>query len=112
MVQKILFQGVGPIVIASSGRSGSTMLTSAVAESLVVSRFSYLPALFRNHINRFSIEYLARISELNKESAPVLKRMISFVKKVRIRLGLYLFWDPLESAQSVEQQAKTWLSMG
>uniref|UniRef100_A4SDT9 Nucleotide-diphospho-sugar transferase n=1 Tax=Chlorobium phaeovibrioides (strain DSM 265 / 1930) TaxID=290318 RepID=A4SDT9_CHLPM len=107
MVQKILFQGVGPIVIASSGRSGSTMLTSAVAESLVVSRFSYLPALFRNHINRFSIEYLARISELNKESAPVLKTHDLFRKESKDKARfVFVFGDPLESAQSVEQQAK------
>lgn len=100
----LFFLGKKPTVIASTGRSGSTMLTNAVVESLVAARFNYLPAFVQAYLKRGSIEYLDRISDITKKCAPVLKThdlfRDSFAQKAKY---IFIFGDPLESAQSVQQ---------
>ena len=73
LINKLLYINRRPIVIASTGRSGSTMLTRAIAYSLVDSRFGWLPSSIRRYIRHFSTDYISRIFEIDDAIAPVIK---------------------------------------
>jgi len=103
-INKLFYFGQSSIVIASTGRSGSTMLTRAISESLVDGRFRCLPSIFKKYIKCFSTDYIDRIYNIDGSIAPVIKTHDLFRKEFSDRAKyIFVFGDPLESAQSVAQ---------
>lgn len=114
-VQRKLCAGISPIVIASTGRTGSTMLTKAIAGSLINSRYWYLPKKFRKVLSRLSISFVDRFSCIHEECAPVVKTHDIFRGNVNPDLRLiFVFGDPVDSAKSVvrvsEQKGVEWIA--
>lgn len=106
-IQKVLFGGFFPVVVASTGRSGSTMLANAVAASLIKTKFHAFPTSLHDYIKRFSIAYLDRITDIDQFAAPILKTHDLFRKEFSDKAKfIFVYGDPLESAQSVEQMKK------
>lgn len=100
----VLFHGQHRVVIASTGRSGSTMLFDSVADGLIVSRFGIKPdtALARI-IRKMTIGFVDRVSTLSSESCFVCKTHDVFDSPPNIDCKyVFLYGDPLESAMSVE----------
>lgn len=106
-LNKLLFLGHTPIVIASTGRSGSTMLTSVISQALVNSRFEWLPTVFRRYLIHYSMDYMNRMYDIDRAVAPVIKThdlyRKDFVDQAKF---IFVFGDPFESAQSVIQMGR------
>jgi len=104
-ISRALFGRRVPIVIASSGRSGSTMLFKAISEGLIRSRFSVsLDSFLGRVISRFTCAYVTRLSEISDSSAPILKTHDMLRDDYKdLAKYIFVFADPLDSAQSVEQ---------
>ena len=106
-LNKSVYISQSPIVIASTGRSGSTLLTHAIAQALVDSRFRWLPSVIKRYIKHFSTDYINRIQNIDGANAPVIKTHDIFRKAFSDRAKyIFVFGDPLESAQSVAQMGE------
>lgn len=102
LVQKILFFKCAPIIVASTGRAGSTLLANAIAGSLINSRFWYFPGRARKALSRFAVEYLNRLSGIDDSCAPILKTHDLYSQEFRGKgRYVFIFGDPFESALSV-----------
>ncbi len=102
LVVRLLFLGQKKIVIASTGRSGSTMLTNEVARSLIMSRFSKLPKGLQSLLLRLSRDYVDRLCKIRQKKAPILKTHDTYDEKYRSDAKyIFVYGDPLESAMSV-----------
>jgi len=83
------------------------MLTRAVSGSLIDDRFGVVLSFFDSFLKRLSSDYLDRISDIESCKAPVLKTHDLFRSEFAHRAKyIFIFGDPLESAQSVEQMGK------
>lgn len=93
------------IIVASNGRSGSTMLCESIAEGLARQRFGPgLVSRFSEFLCEVAIEFAPRLQMISPFSAPIIKthdrpdNSSEIYGKV-----IFVFGDPLESALS------TWL---
>ncbi len=107
---RVLF-GVGrpPIVVASTGRSGSTLLCDSIADGLIAHRFGRrLPPLFMRALRYVAMEFADRLADIDGLDYPVLKTH-DFPQDGTLPDGKYLFvfGPPLESAQSVVRTARS-----
>jgi hypothetical protein len=97
----------GPIVVASTGRSGSTLLVEALVESLIRSKFPWLTSeMMKRLIRRLSNGFADRLSDVAEMSCPVIKThdVLDIVLPTEWKV-IFIFGDPLESARSVERIA-------
>jgi hypothetical protein len=101
----IAFPRQPKIVIASTGRAGSTMLYDAVADSLIKHKFHLRPhGMFARMIKRWCSNFVLRISSLSKETSLVCKTHDIFESPPDFECKyIFLYADPLESAKSVGQ---------
>lgn len=101
----VAYLGYPKIVIASTGRAGSTMLFDAVADSLIKHRF-HLSRHGRiwGLIKRLSVNYVDRIDTLPKEACLICKTHDTYSNPPRSNSRfVFVYGDPLESAMSVEK---------
>jgi len=83
------------------------MLTTAVCDAYVEHGFPWLPQLLRGSLKSIAWEYIDRLSDIDRHSAPVLKTHDLFRPQVtRSAKYVFLFGDPLESAQSVAKMGR------
>ncbi len=102
---KIAFSGRKKIVIASTGRAGSTMLHTAIANNLIRERFHVDPeGLFGRIIKWLCTGYVERIRALPHAPCFICKTHDTY-ESMPSSMARYVFvyGDPLESAMSVEQ---------
>lgn len=109
-----LFSGQRPIVIASTGRSGSTMLTTALAQSLVSSRFSKLPRSLEALLIGLSQGYVDRLHQVQQKKSPILKTHDIYDERYRDHAKyIFVYGDPLDCATSVysigEKRGRHWI---
>ena len=115
-VARLLFP-TNTIIIASSGRSGSTLLTTVVAEGLVRSTY---PSLFTSNIGRHLAKRVQGrvqgflVSPFESPSSLPLIVKTHFVRNSE-RLSalnnakyIFIFSDPVESIRSVQGKTKKW----
>ena len=102
----VIFARCKPIIVASSGRSGSTMLTNAIAEAFVDQKFRYWPRPVRKLALRLSVEFVGRVGECIN-GIPVIKThdlhnatSMSGLKKV------FVFGPALDAVVSAKEFAK------
>ena len=113
-ISRLLFSGQKPIVVASTGRSGSTMLARALAESFVISKYPRLPKSLIKLLVSYSQQYVVRLNQIGQKTAPVLKThdVYDGYYKVDARY-IFVYGDPLDSALSVnsmgEQMGRHWI---
>jgi hypothetical protein len=115
MVSRLLFTGITPIIVASPGRSGSTVLFEAIAESIILKRFSRnrLSKAGRHLYSRVKI-FLPRLAGISQFPAPVIKTHdLPSPYIPREAKVIFIYNDPIESARSVEimvaRKGKRWL---
>lgn len=96
------------IVIASTGRSGSTMLFDAIADGLIAERFRVeRDGLAAKLIKRLCTGYLDRISTLPSAPCFVCKTHDTYDPPQKgNHKYVFVYGDPLDSAMSVEQMVK------
>jgi len=112
MCRSILFSGMQPVVIASSGRAGSTLLFDAVASSATASRFAFLPKVLRGYVQRIASETLARMSDIESCNAPFLKTHDLFRPDyANSAKFIFIFGEALEAAKSVAQMGEKYGSV-
>lgn len=99
------FDGKSKIVIASSGRSGSTMLFNSIADSLIKQRFNIMPnGIIWKIVKRQCSGFVDRIDNLSSSSYTVCKTHDLFENpQISSTKYIFIYGDPLESAMSVEQ---------
>jgi len=103
-VKIALFHREVPIVVASTGRAGSTMLVHAISYSLIEDRFHRWPEVFKKILRRVSVDYLDRLKEMPLKKAPVLKTHdLHRHDRCDEEKCIFVFGDPLEAAQSVDK---------
>ena len=111
----IVFGSYTPVVIASSGRAGSTMLTNSIASSLVQARYSILPSFCKKWLARLAQAYFDRLEDLDDfNRSPVVKTHDLFRNDHKCALKfIFVYSDPLESASSAflqgELRGSAWL---
>jgi hypothetical protein len=116
MVTRLLYLGQAPIVIASPGRSGSTMLFESVVEGLVRHRFG---VGINGSIGRFlakrASNFLSRLADVDSTSCPVLKThdLSDELSKIDNVRAIFVYSDPLDSAKSaknmLEREGVNWM---
>jgi hypothetical protein len=101
----VAFVGCPKIVIASTGRAGSTMLFQAIADSLVQTRFGVSPeSSIGKLIKRMCMGYVDRIKSLPSETCVVCKTHDTYENPAKMCAKyIFVYGDPLDSAMSVEQ---------
>jgi hypothetical protein len=121
-VRRLLFPEDTPIVLASTGRAGSTMLAEAIVASYLENRLQYLPSAIRKRLRGLALEYANRLEEIPLLSAPIVKTHDLYTSRFEephpgrhcdnCRF-VFVFADPLESALSAAGMAhrhgKIWL---
>ncbi len=111
----IIFGNYTPIVIASTGRAGSTMLANSIALSLVQARYSILPSFGKKWLAKLAQAYFDRLEDLDDfNRSPVVKTHDLFRKDHKCALKfIFVYGDPLESASSAflqgELRGSAWL---
>jgi hypothetical protein len=102
-LSKILFRGLKPIVVAGTGRCGSTLLFQAISEGLVLHRFHLGTGSWLGRtVIGLSREHAERLSNV-VSGFPVYKTHDLFDSKyANCAKYIFIHGDPLESAQSVE----------
>jgi len=102
---KLAFRGYPKIIIASTGRSGSTMLFDAVVDSLIRHRFHLKrDTWISNLIKSIIAGYIDRIEKLSEEPFLVCKTHDKYEGNPDSNCKfVFIYGDPLESARSVEQ---------
>lgn len=94
-----------PIVIASTGRSGSTMLYESVVNSYIKSRYGKLCAnkVLYKYLKKAAGGYADRVKDLIKIKQPIIKTHSLFREEyIDSAKYIFVFGDPFESAKSVE----------
>lgn len=104
----MLFHGQSSIVIASSGRAGSTMLFESAAESLIRSRFGCGPeTVWGKILIRLSCGYLGRLSQIREVPFAIYKTHDTFNADYTSDCKfIFVYGDPVESAVSIERVVK------
>jgi hypothetical protein len=105
VIASILFLGVKPIVIASGGRSGSTMLSTAIAESLVRHRFKVNPTSWLGSLlTDLAFTFTERVSDVVSSRIPVHKTHGLLPPKAPNGTRfVFIYGDPLDSALSAQR---------
>ena len=104
----MIFRGYPKIIIASTGRSGSTMLFNAVADSLIMHRLHIAPHTpIANFIKRLSTGYVDRIKTLPEKPYLIIKThdICDLPPETNYKY-IFVYGDSLESALSVEQMVE------
>ena len=104
----LLFANCKPIIIASTGRAGSQMLTESISLSLTKSRYSCLPVKVQIFISKLAIQYCNKIdSDMRKYRCPVIKTHDLYSDQFNSDYRfIFLFTDRLTSSISVAYQGK------
>lgn len=111
---KLAFRGYPKIIIASTGRSGSSMLLDAVTDSLIKHRFhTKRGTRISNLIKSIIAGYIDRIEKLSEEPFLVYKTHDIYEGNPDSNCKfIFIYGDPLESAlsvqQTVEQEGQQW----
>lgn len=108
IITLLFFGSCTPVVIASTGRSGSTMLTNSIATSLVESKYSLLPSFLKSLITSLSKTYFDRLEDATwLNITPVIKTHDLFRSDLNFKYKyIFVFGDPLESALSAKRQGE------
>lgn len=106
LIRSLLYSQSVPIVVASSGRSGSTMLTISITQSLIEQRFKVAPLWVKRWLVPRSNVFISRLSASRLQSFPVIK-----THDLRDNAGIqakyiFVYGDPLESALSAHDMGK------
>jgi hypothetical protein len=103
IIRCLIFYNQTPIVVASSGRSGSTMLTEAIADSFIAAHFSKYPAWIQQFAKGLSVEYVDRLYLIKIGTAPILKTHDVYREECMDRAKyIFVYGDPLDSVRSVQ----------
>lgn len=115
LLAKHFFKDFKPIVVAGTGRSGSTLLFTAISEGLVYKRFKIKPGTLAGRaLLQFSRAYTNRLSSVSASHIPAHKThdMLSSKNTQGARF-VFVYGDPLEAAKSVQtmvtKHSKIWL---
>jgi hypothetical protein len=103
-LSRILFRNAERVVVASTGRNGSTMLHEALAEGFVRHRFGRLagPSVGRE-LARLSKRFVDRLVDVPKFPEPIQKTHDLYDDAAPPSAKyIFVYGDPLEAAQSVE----------
>lgn len=114
LVLSVVFRGYPKIVVASTGRSGSTMVFDAIADGLIKHRFSHPSGSFAKRIRRWCEGFVDSLSDLPKAHCVVCKTHDIFEPPAGLACKyVFIYGDPLDSAISVqqmfEQQGAAWV---
>ena len=104
----IVFGKYIPVVVASTGRAGSTMLVNSIAASFVQARYSLLSPYLIKMLTKISSSYFDRLEDIGLlRRAPVIKTHDLYRSDLKKDLKyIYVYGDPLDSAVSALQQGK------
>ncbi len=111
LARRLYFLGPGKhhqkIVVASTGRAGSTMLFDAIADGWCNHRLGRLGGLFETVCNRLAKGFVERIDSMEYAPYVVCKTHDSIDENPDLRVKyVFVYGDPLESAMSVEQMIR------
>lgn len=102
LLVKLFFWNVKPVVIASTGRAGSTMLAKNISVGLMTHRFFWLPEIIRLRLSDSIWSFKSRFSQIRTFSHPVLKTHDLYDEAVcKKSKCIFVVGDPVVSAQSV-----------
>ena len=102
----ILFPKENKIIIASSGRSGSTMLYYSLADSLILKKLHLNSNnIVAHYIKRLCTGFVKRIKTLPNEPYLVCKTHDIYDNPPKSNYKyIFIYGDPLDSAMSVEKE--------
>lgn len=91
------------IIIASSGRAGSTLVFDSVVESMINSRISFLSNRFTNkYIKKLVSGWTSKLILIDDEAKVVFKTHDLYSEKECLnKKVIFIYGDPLDSAKSV-----------
>ena len=103
-LSRILFRNAERVVVASTGRNGSTMLHNALAEGFVRHSFGRLAdTLIGRELARLSKRFVDRLVDVPKFPEPIQKTHDLYDDAAPASAKyIFVYGDPLEAAQSVE----------
>lgn len=105
---RFLFGREDKIVIASTGRAGSTMLFDVIADSMIERRLHLRPTNpFSRAIKKICTGYVYRLNDLPDETSLICKThdVCENAPTTGFKY-IFIYGDPLDSAMSVEQMVR------
>lgn len=104
VLSAVVFLSPKPVVVSSTGRAGSTMLFDALRLGFIRSRYGVdESSLIGSFLLKLSSVYSDRLSDVAGSPFPVHKTHALYDPKYRdMARYVFIYGDPLESAQSVE----------
>lgn len=105
----LLFGGTEPIVVASTGRSGSTLVFDTIAESFIRAYFPRMREIpfVGNRLASWSKCFIDRLSNMDDSPAPIKKTHALYSDEYRDKaMYLFVYGPPLESAISVKSMTE------
>ena len=109
LIRYLIFGDVKPILIASTGRAGSTLMVNVVSQAYISKFCKGKPKWFKSLAAKYSCSYINRLcaKDIKLANSPVLKTHDLYTNDSNIcGKKIFLFSDPLESALSVSEQIK------
>ena len=103
-----VFRGYTPVVVASTGRAGSTMLTNSIAKSLVQKRYYFLPSYVKKILANLAISYCDRLEDINMlNRSPVIKTHDFYRGELANRIKyIFVYGNAFDSAVSAFRQGE------
>ena len=105
-IRFVVYFNTVPIVVASSGRSGSSLLTNSICESIVRKKVWFAPGFVKRWLIARSSRFVDRLDSRGFESYPVVKTHDLLGHTNRRAKYIFAYGDPLEAALSVLEMGK------
>lgn len=107
---KLLFDNKPKIIIASSGRCGSTLLTSSIIRSKLKNSYLINLLVYLRFLKNYPNTFIRNIDEIPNSPYPIIKthglidnKNFKYLSKHKV---IFIFGDPLHSLFSVNKQLK------
>lgn len=92
------------IVVASTGRAGSTLLVEAISDAYVKKNFTSYPQELQSYLSKCASEFLVNISDVTEATAPIIKTHDTYNPEMLKNCKcVFIYGDPLESALSCKR---------
>lgn len=100
------------IVVASTGRAGSTLLVEAISAAYVKKKFIRLPQVLRRYLAKCVSEFVVNICDVTEKHAPILKTHDLYNPEIfKTFKCVFIYGDPLESALSCKRLGQEFTKM-
>lgn len=103
-LRAILFRGLDRVILASSGRAGSTMLCEVIATSIIDRKFYFIPKLVRKAIVAYSIDLIPMFDPIISKALVLKTHDLPNPELHKKYKTIFIWANPIDSINSVHRR--------